>query len=84
MVRQPLASRVENVNPFNMIEFNGTIELKPFTDNWVRNVQIDGGVRRTGGFNGSYIETIKTSSVPDTHIRSRNVAFTPQFFKTSC
>ena len=60
-----------------MIEFNGTIELKPFTDNWVRNIQIDGGTaRRTGGFNGSYIDTIKTSSVPDTHICSRNVAFT--------
>ena len=76
-LQQPLASRVENVNPFNMIEFNGTIELKPFTDNWVRNIQIDGGtVRRTGGFNGSFIDTIKTSSRPDTHIRSRNVAFT--------
>ena len=75
-IQQPLASRVENVNPFNMVSFNGSIELKPFTDSWVRNIQIDGGtVRRTGGFNGSYIDTIKTSSVPDTHIRSRNVAF---------
>lgn len=76
-IQQPLASRVENVNPFNMVSFNGTIDLKPFTDSWVRNIQVDGGVvRRTGGFNGSFIDTIKSSSVPDTHIRSRNVAFT--------
>ena len=76
-IQQPLASRVENVNPFNMVSFIGTIELKPFTDSWVRNIQIDGGVRRrTGGFNGSYIDTILTSTFPDTHIRSRNVAFT--------
>ena len=65
------------MNPFNMVSFNGTIDLKPFTDSWVRNIQVDGGVvRRTGGFNGSFIDTIKSSSVPDTHIRSRNVAFT--------
>ena len=75
-LEQPLASRVENVNPFNMIDFTGTIDLTPRTDSWVRNIQIDGGERTiTGGFNGSFIETIKTSSVPDTHIRSRNVVF---------
>ena len=75
-IEQPLASRVENVNPFNMIEFTGTIDLSPSTDTWIRNIQVSGGTRRiTGGFDGSYTETIKTSSAPDTHIRSRNVAF---------
>ena len=75
-ITQPLASRVENVNPFNMIDFTGTIILNPESDSWVRNVFVDGGTRRiTGGFNGTFIETIKTSSEPDTHIRSRNVEF---------
>ena len=75
-ITQPLASRVENVNPFNMIDFTGTIVLNPESDSWVRNVFVDGGTRRiTGGFNGTFIETIKTSSKPDTHIRSRNVEF---------
>lgn len=75
-IEQPLASRVENVNPFNMIEFIGRMELSPASDNWVRNVFIDGGERTiTGDFDGSYVETIKVSSEPDTHIRSRNVAF---------
>ena len=75
-ITQPLASRVENVNPFNMIDFTGTIVLNPESDSWVRNVFVDGGTRRiTGGFNGTFIETIKTSSAPDTHIRSRNVEF---------
>ena len=45
-INQPLASRVENVNPFNMVEFIGRIELKPFSDSWVRNIEVDGGVRR--------------------------------------
>jgi len=75
-IEQPLASRVENVNPFNMIDFTGRIELSPASDNWVRNVFVDGGERSiVGDFNGSYIETIKISSNPDTHIRSRNVSF---------
>ena len=75
-IEQPLASRVENVNPFNMIEYVGRINLSPASDNWVRNIYVSGGTRTiTGDFDGSYIETIKISSVPDTHIRSRNVAF---------
>ena len=75
-IEQPLASRVENVNPFNMIEFIGRISLSPASDNWVRNIYVDGGERTiTGDFDGSYIETVKISSAPDTHIRSRNVAF---------
>ena len=75
-IQQPLASRVENVNPFNMIEFIGRIQLSPASDNWVRNIYVDGGTRSiTGDFDGSFIETIKISSVPDTHIRSRNVTF---------
>ena len=75
-IEQSLASRVENVNPFNMVDFTGTIILDPSSDSWVRNVYVDGGTRRiTGGFDGTFIESIKTSSAPDTHIRSRNVAF---------
>ena len=45
-INQPLASRVENVNPFNMVEFVGNIQLKPFSDNWVRTIEVDGGVVR--------------------------------------
>ena len=77
-INQPLASRVENVNPFNMVEFVGNIELKPFADSWVRNVEVDGGtVRRTqGNRNRRFIDRVLTNSEPDTHIRSRNVAFT--------
>lgn len=75
-IEQPLASRVENVNPFNMIEYVGRIELSPASDNWVRNIYVPGGTRTiTGGWNGSYIENILISSVPDEFMRSRNVQF---------
>ena len=39
-LEQPLASRSENVNPFNMIEFVGRIVMTPATDNWTRTVII--------------------------------------------
>jgi len=126
-IDQPLASRVENVNPFNMIEFIGTIDLQPAQDSWVRSVELQGGVRvvtgrargmwglvralvsrgglgvanssdqgsaegnalwadsreqivsdvqrSRGRVTGSFVEQIHTSSLPDTHIRSRNVGF---------
>ena len=37
-ITQPLASRVENVNPFSMIEFIGTISLNPESDSWTRTI----------------------------------------------
>ena len=40
MLNQPLASRVENVNPFNMIEIEGIIRLNPDADSWTRTVNV--------------------------------------------
>ena len=51
-IKQPLASRVENVNPFNMTEFRGRIEISPSQDSWVRTVTTETfagrSVRRAG------------------------------------
>ena len=40
MFNQPLASRVENVNPFNMIEIEGIIRLNPDADAWTRTINV--------------------------------------------
>lgn len=75
-IKQPLATRVENVNPFNVIVWNGAVSLAPASDNWVRSVYTDGGIRNiTGDVDNSFVESIKTSSVLDNFIRSRNVVF---------
>ena len=78
-IEQPLATRVENVNPFNVIEFNGAIELSPKTDSWTRTIVRDGGDRTVGGSGGATrvvgTQTILSSSVADPYIRSRNVMF---------
>jgi len=36
-IEQAFATRIENVNPFNIIEYTGTIRLEPSTDTWVTN-----------------------------------------------
>tara|TARA_R100000479_G_scaffold51668_1_gene24577 strand:+ start:13144 stop:20211 length:7068 start_codon:yes stop_codon:yes gene_type:complete len=83
-IKQPLASRVENVNPFNIISFTGSVAIFPAQDSWTRTVTIDGGERVTrvstdwrNGQQGrvSNLDVVLESRTPDTHIRSRNVAF---------
>lgn len=39
LVDQPFASRVENVNPFAIFTFIGSIDMKPSSDNWFETVQ---------------------------------------------
>ena len=73
---QAQASRVENVNPFNIVVFNGRIRLNPASDTWVRNVVVQGAGRTiTGPTAGSFVTETRISSEVDTHIRSRNVQF---------
>ena len=75
-ITQPLASRVENVNPFNIVTFRGRMTLNPSADTWTRNVIIDGGTRTVlGDVQGTWTSDQIISSEPDTHIRSRNVQF---------
>jgi hypothetical protein len=47
-IEQPIATRVENVNPFHVVEYSGTIRLNPSEDSWVRTVQLpDRVIRQT-------------------------------------
>ena len=40
-INQPLASRVENVNPFHVIDFRGLVDLTPISDSWLRTIRLD-------------------------------------------
>ena len=35
LIEQPYASRVENVNPFNVFAYIGRIDLVPASDDWI-------------------------------------------------
>ncbi len=76
MLEQPLASRVENVNPFNIVTFRGRMILSPSADTWTRNIILDDGTRTVlGDTEETFTNDRIVSSEPDTHIRSRNVSF---------
>ena len=40
-LEQPLATRVENVNPFHVIEYVGNVKLSPENDFWIRTIYLD-------------------------------------------
>ena len=40
-INQPLATRVENVNPFHVIDFRGLVDLTPISDSWLRTIRLD-------------------------------------------
>ncbi len=39
-IKQPLATKVENVNPFHVVEYNGIVRLNPNSDSWVRTITL--------------------------------------------
>lgn len=89
-IKQPLATKVENVNPFHIIQYNGNINLSPKSDKWVRTIQLEtkyisvsNSVRIgvTGTYSVDRIETntssnnILISKGKDSYMRSRNTQF---------
>tara|TARA_Y100000593_G_scaffold26117_1_gene51939 strand:+ start:19075 stop:26259 length:7185 start_codon:yes stop_codon:yes gene_type:complete len=75
-IGNPQASRIENVNPYEVVVRIGQVLLDPSQDNWTRDVEIDGGTfTRVGDNAGTVVDTVQTGSVPIEFIRSRNVGF---------
>jgi len=83
-IEQPLASNVENINPFSVVEYIGNIKLSPASDNWVRNLYTsEGRVVSTGAENISdYVESIQINSDVDPYLRSRNYSFVADSLKS--
>ena len=89
-IEQPLATRVENVNPFHVVLYTGNVELNPPQDSWVRTIRIPprtafGGATNVslgGGwrvFAGTVTQVstrdVVVSSGNDAFMRSRNTEF---------
>ena len=75
-ISQPLASRIENVNPFNVILYNGSMSIAPRSDDFVVTRQL--GSQRinvygttTGDFSKTFVESVEVAQF----MRERNVAF---------
>ena len=49
IIEQPFASRVVNVNPFNVFTFIGRIDLLPASDDWVDTIREPANIRTIEG-----------------------------------
>jgi len=77
-LNQPHATKVENVNPFAVVLYNGSVTLNPQQDFWVRRLwrparvtMIPNPGRRGQAFGGTRV----VSNTADVFMRSRNVSF---------
>lgn len=75
-IKQSLASRVENVNPFNVILYQGSTLLNPRFDDFVETITLDDQRVNVFGespeeFGQTFVEGIETA----TFMRERNVSF---------
>ena len=89
-IEQPLATKVENVNPFHVVSYNGFVKLSPTNDSWVRTIRLadsNSSVTRNvpdpnrRGQTATSVTSrdIVISSGNDAYMRSRNT----QFFATN-
>ena len=71
-IENPQATGVENVNPFNVIAFAGSIKLDPPSDNWTRTIYVNNArVESTGA---RWVES--SNIVSNTAVRGRSHSHT--------
>lgn len=80
ILNQPLATRVSNVNPFNVVSSDGNITLNPANDTWTRTVVVQGipRTRWVAWFRSTVSNQLTQELISDTadqFMRSRNVSF---------
>ena len=96
-LEQSYATRVENVNPFHVISYEGTVALSPGNDSWVRSVRLDESITninvarqetRWGGGGTTTEVGVQTRSQDiivdsgvDAWMRSRNTQFVANSLK---
>ena len=49
IINQPYASRVENINPFNVFTYIGRIDLTPASDDWLETQRLPANVQQVEG-----------------------------------
>ena len=82
ILSQPLATRVSNINPFNVVSTTGSIVLDPENDVFTRNIEREIGTQRLrirGGGNRTqtFLNQTRDLGTEETEfMRSRNVSFT--------
>ena len=74
--KQPFASKLVNINPFNIVTWSGRMELLPDSDRWEVRVDVDDRSPVQGSFWQAFTaERTRTERSNIRYIRSRNIGF---------
>lgn len=57
-LKNPFATRTENINPFNIITWTGILKLNPSSDNWLE-TRRTGEDKILGTIEGNYLDTLR-------------------------
>ena len=69
IIEQPYASRVENVNPFNVFTYIGRIDLTPASDDWIDTTRVPALVTNVeGNFESTFREQLLSNGVLGGHL----------------
>ena len=79
-IEQPLATRVENVNPFHVVDYTGNVQLTPSSDSWVRTLRINNANIGWGSIVVSSRDVVVASG-SERFMRSRNTQFSVRNIK---
>ena len=71
-VKQPFASRIVNINPYQVVTWSGLLNLNPNSDTWTVEISESRRVANVSRV-GSSDASVTTASIP--YIRSRNIEF---------
>ena len=69
-LEQPLATRVENVNPFHVVEYVGSVKLSPENDFWIRTIYIQPSVRNITRRTTNVIRNTNTNTITLPSVRN--------------
>ena len=75
--KQPFASRIVNINPFNIVTWGGNLSLSPKIDRWSI------FINREQNKWGHHEDETEVNTVPIRYMRSRNIGFTASRLKPS-
>ena len=84
-IEQPLATKVQNVNEFHVVEYVGYVNIEPKADTWLRTIRlpsVGGTVTRVRGRGAAVRRVVRSSTVDvlvasgaEEFIRQRNIYF---------
>ena len=70
-IEQSIATRIENVNPFHVVEYIGNIILEPSSDSWVRTIRLNERVTRRTQINTSV--NTRNATRDDINVEERTI-----------